>query len=66
MHVVDLTVREEGSAAPDDRDKIRAELESFVVECVTLEPEIQRCTLAAMTLAEVSACQPPRSTGDAK
>ncbi len=66
MHVVDLTVAEQGSAAPGDRDRISAALEPFKVECSTLRPEIHRCALAAKTLAEVTACQPPKSTGDAK
>lgn len=64
MHVVDLTVAEQGSAAAGDRDTVRAKLEPFVAECTTLAPEIATCVLAAKTLAEVSACQP--SAGDAK
>jgi hypothetical protein len=66
MHVVELTVAEQGSAATtSDREKVRAGLEPFVVECQTLRPEIHRCALAAKSLAEVEACQ-PRSAGDAK
>lgn len=65
MHVVDLTIAEQGSAAPGDREKVRAAAEPFTVECQTLRPEIHRCALAAKTLAEVEMCQ-PRSTGDAK
>jgi hypothetical protein len=68
MHVVDLTVAEQGSAAAaGDREKIRAGQEPFVVECQSLRPEIHRCALAARTLAEVEACQPPPSSaGDTK
>lgn len=66
MHVVDLTIAEQGSAAPGDREKVRAAQEPFMVECSTLQPEIHRCALAAKTLAEVATCQPPKSTGDTK
>jgi hypothetical protein len=66
MHVVDLTVAEDSSAATGDREKVRAGLEPFLVECSTLHPEIHRCALAAKTLASVAACQPQGSTGDAK
>ncbi len=66
MHVVDLTVAEQGSAAqPGDRDKVRAAQEPFEMECATARPEVVRCALAAKTLADVEACQPPRS-GDTK
>lgn len=66
MHVVDLTVAEQGSAATGDREKVRAGLEPFVVECSTLRPEVHRCALAAKTLTEVAACQPATSAGDTK
>lgn len=59
MHVVDLTVAEQGSAAqPGDREKVRAGQEAFKLECATARPEVVRCALAAKTLAEVEACQP--------
>lgn len=58
MHVVDLTVAEQGSAAaPGDREKVRAAQEPFMVECATARPEVVRCATSAKTLAEVEACQ---------
>ncbi len=66
MHVVDLSVAEQGfAAAPGDREKIRAAQEPYVVECQSATAEVVACALAAKTLAEVQACQ-PRSAGDAK
>jgi hypothetical protein len=62
MHVVDLAVAEQGSAAqPGDREKVRAGQEPFMAECATARPEVVHCALAAKTLAEAQACQPGSS-----
>ena len=69
MHVIDLGIAEQGSAATGDRDTMRAEMEPLVTECVATPPtrDQQRCALAAKTLDEVAACDPPvGSAGDAK
>lgn len=66
MHIVDMTVAEQGSAAqPGDREKIRAGQEAFIAECATARPEVVRCATAAKTLAEAEACQTATSD-DAK
>ena len=57
MHVTDLAIAEQGSAAEGERDKVRAGLEPFVTECSTIGPDVYHCAMAASTLADVTACR---------